>query len=740
MIRVREISRAGILTGFASILFGFAAAFIGRELFQLFPILGQRSEDVGTILLGAAGFSLAMLYGRYRRRKERVDAGAVDGQRPSILLAELNGDKNNARQLEIDRSIRGLLGDGVEVLIWPFPVPIQTGAKGARDHKLRDLAEEWLKQTNCHVLVYGTVSDTSATHLSLFSPERGVEEIEGAAGELLKFDTAFSDKIADHIVSEVAKVSLSEAEHVLSDEDLSSMLTVVDQLLDSTKHPLVRHNHLSSKAGLLYGKGTRDADTSIIEQALTTFSSAQSLVDPRTNPHRWNAAQLGVAKSNLSLGVKNEDQARLRLALVQFEQDASDHGGPKCSKCRQIALEFRTGAQIELLKISWSKPDWERGLSDVEKMVEEFSNIDTDEYWRARATMLQYLSQGIRFADKGSDIFRLADELSEQALFIPDGISRSCKIEFKGIAGIVQLDLFENLDEPKHAETSVKILNDQLTYLSRKHDSSRWIEAQINKCGALSKLGEKQVGKVNLLRAVDSGELALESVNKVDNLREWARANSALAFAYELLGDHTGDPELFKRSVEGQGSASIAHARMRNRQSWATQRMNMALGICKYAAASGGKSDDPKQRERISDCFARSERLIKNIMRYYRKNGQRMQEIRGVTNLSFVQSRRGWVLSDRQSVLAAIKTSRQGLQMIDSGAHKAIWGTLTLNLASDLFALGSNEQNDSMLAEAGKLSHSYLEQFEPQGGMNRNVSHMKEIRDAVESATRAMRH
>jgi hypothetical protein len=463
-------------------LAGLLVAAVNPLLSKQFPSLGAFTELVAVLLVGSSLLGPAVLYFYRRSAAQRARVGIASGTKPAVLLATLAGDRDNVRQLEIDRFIRRIFEERIEVLVCPDQFDPGLGNKETRDASLRASAEDWLSRTNCQVLIFGKTSQTGATHLSLFSRSRGVEELRGLAGEFLDLDHDISDPIAQHVAGQVATIALDEAGSRLSFEDLDIWTGIVDALLPSARDTTARYSLLNVKATILGQKGKRETGSETLVAAREVFAEALAGTDRDARPCEWSFTKLNILACDVMIGLRTGDSEILRRSVHSLESGKSEENGLPCPHCRKEACKRLLLARAEMLARFWDEGEWQDALAASVKHAEEFSVRTEDHYWNSRAMILSFVSTGIRNLDAIEKLRLLADPYCNEALAIPDCVSLVAREHFIGAAAIACHELFDRTGAEVYGQKAIKLLDERLSYLSPDGEPATWAETMSNKC------------------------------------------------------------------------------------------------------------------------------------------------------------------------------------------------------------------------------------------------------------------
>jgi hypothetical protein len=699
---------------------------VGTILGKKFPVLGDYSELVGLLLMGSAGFYLVRLFLQRRQAKARSVAGVVIGKRPAVLLASLAGDAGNFRQIEVDRAVRRIFEGRVDVLVWPESMPTLTGSKARRDDETRILAEQWLDQTRCHAVIFGMVNGRGATHLSIFSRSAGVEEIRGLAGEILELDAEFSDRLAQHIATQIAQRLIGEAANLLSIGELDSLIGVVDGLLPSVSEGEIQHMLISTRASALIEKAQRLARFDDFMRARNEFVQLDTSLGADCRSHLWGETQLNIAICDVKIGILTANRALLEETIGRLEHLAGAVEEIACVQCRTRAANWVLNARCELLKAFWDADVWRQSLDLAASASCSIGNADSPQFWDARLLEMHFLAIGIGQIDEVDDWQPSAMEFCDEVLLAGNDIPRLTRRALIGVAAVIQDKLFRRLGDRAFGTRAVELLDEQLTYLSREDDTANWIELKINKCIILALVAKDDHGPLRLRRAAECGEDALELLCEESGKREFARAVNATATAYDYLARRDMNAELFDIAAEYYARAALAFARLRLKADWATSRMNLSNVQTYLAEIRFRAARTDVEAAAALECFAAAERHASLLVRQIASGGTRADQLVSLNNLAFTQGRRGWTTGELEFVERAIATCREGLLVADHANLRAVRKHLLYNLTAFLFNLGGARKDASTLSEARQLAAEYVAASDSDPD-NRYLAHARDI-------------
>jgi tetratricopeptide (TPR) repeat protein len=692
-----------VIVGFLGLLAAGATAL----LLKRFPELGETSQAMAALLVGGAVLVFAWFYWRRRSAARRAMVGVASGTKPAVLLASLAGDRDNVRQLEIDRFIRRIFEERIEVLVCPDQFDPGLGNKETRDASLRASAEEWLARTNCQVLIFGKTSQTGATHLSLFSRSRGVEELRGLAGEFLDLDQDISDQIAQHVAGQVATIALDEAGSRLSFEDLGIWAGIIDTLLPSARDTTARYSLLNVKATILGQKGKRETGSETLVAAREVFTEALASIDQDARPCEWSSTKLNILTCDLLIGLRTGERGILRRSVRQLERDSSEENGLPCAHCRKEASKKLLQARSEMLSRFWDEGEWQDALAESVKRAEKFSVRTDDQYWNARGIILTLAWIGVRNLDVFDELRLLADPYCEDALAIPGAVSPAAREHFIGVAAVVCEELFNRTGTENYGQKAIKLLDERLSYLSVDHEPANWAEAMSNKCLILSSIGRHQMTNLNLRRAIECGEEAVKVLGESGDSDELARAKNNLGGAYDYLARRDMTRELFEAALALKADAAFVYARLGRRSDTAHSRMNVALSKCDLAAIAWKEANSMNDIEAAEECFSASARQAEKAVRFLETRRPQHELAMSLANFSYIYRTRAVTTGDYSLLEEAMDCCRRGLALPELRKFDASWRLLSFNLAGYLFEVGSRTGDKTMLAEARSLYEEF---------------------------------
>jgi tetratricopeptide (TPR) repeat protein len=617
-------------------------------------ILGNLIAQAIWVTLAAIAF---FLYGRSkgwwgqatRRGKLVASAGAatltvialvvgyVAAQSPAppvatkfaILVADLDGDANQAQTRHILHSLRMQFAEAIErrnvqVLSRGEALRLATGDIATAEFASQNRGRAWLKEQRADVLIWGEVGAADKIlRLRFLAPEGGGDTPKPyPLNAELELPQSFGTDLAA-IMALQAAASI-DPYYERSHKALAGLIEPVAAKLAplAENPPAIMSGETRARLWLAYAEGEQligegRSDNAHLVYAITYFRKVLEEWTRDRRPLDWATAQNNLGNALTILGERENVTARLeeavtayRAALLERTRERVPHDWAKSQNNLGLAL-VRLGER-------------ESGTARLEEAVAAFREA-LKEQTREQAPLDWAGTQnslGAALTDLGereSGTVRLVEAVAAYREALKEWTRERAPHDWamtQNNLGTVLADLGERENDTGTLEEAVLAFHEALKEQTRELTPLDWAMTQDNLGNALINLGARQNGTARLKEAVLAFGEALKERKRERQPLDWGVTQNNLGNALARLGERESSTARIGEAVAALNESLKERTRERVPLQWAMTQNNLGAAL-----KSLGERATPADKEKSCAALAKAREHYAEALEEFRKAG-----------------------------------------------------------------------------------------------------------------------
>jgi len=510
-----------------------------------------------------------------------------NGERFSIVLAQLENDSNGVHRGFIDDALRAHFNDQIEILRTPITISIAGDERPqeavAEGHKK---ARSLLKKANVNVMIWGEAlsAETRAPvrlHWTVNTESKTKKSTDKYLADQANYDlpALFWTDLDDVLYL----VGTSQLEPFISQRGsyvankLGPSIKRVESLLNKESESAVQQVELWDILAIsleVYGKQRGDIDA--LQESLRLYRALASGAERESGSLYWARMQLGLGGALLTVGEYQQNTALLDEAVVAH---------------RNVLKVFTR----EKMPLGWAETQHNLGITlsilgrrkkDTQQLNEGVAAFHNAlmEFTRERAPLNWAMTQhnlGNALLELGrleNSTVRLNEALAAYENALKERTHERVPLEW----AVTQNNLGNTLQALGKRENSVARLNEAVVAFgnalkerTHEHEPLEWARTQFNLGNAFLEIGRHENSTARLNEAVAAYRNALKESTRERVPLEWARTQHNLGSTLWALGERENNMARLHEAIAAYRNALNEFSRERTPYEYNVTQKNL---------------------------------------------------------------------------------------------------------------------------------------------------------------------